>query len=106
MLRLWDNWRGRYAVQILAVFCFTPTVFGQATGGSLSPLHVFAASTVAQSVFELSLFLLSITAAIFVGAFALIAYTVVKFRRMQNDELAWTVIPVLLVLALFWQERK
>jgi cytochrome c oxidase subunit 2 len=58
---------------------------------------------------------LSITAAIFVVVFALLAYSVVKFRRRPDDdgrepapvygsnqvELAWTVIPVLIVVTLF-----
>jgi cytochrome c oxidase subunit 2 len=58
---------------------------------------------------------LVITAAIFVVVFALLVYSVVKFRRRRDDdgreppqvygsnqvELAWTVIPVLIVVTLF-----
>src|ERR1700680_4085477 len=71
-------------------------------------------STPADSIYGLSLLVLAITGAIFVIVFALIAYAVTKFRRRSNDgseppqvygsnqiELAWTVIPVLIVLALF-----
>src|SRR5262245_49100527 len=83
---------------------------------SLSPTNIFApASTSAESIFDLSLFVLSITGAIFVIVFALLAYTVVRFRRRREDdgreppqvygsnqvELAWTVIPVLIVVTLF-----
>jgi cytochrome c oxidase subunit II len=114
-----DNWGVRYAV-ILAVFCFPPTVFGQATGGSLSPTTIFAlASTSAQPIFELSLFMLSITAAIFVVAVALLVYSVVKLMRPEDDDrqppqvygsnqvdFASTLIPVLIVVALFWQQRE
>jgi cytochrome c oxidase subunit II len=113
---LWDDWRVRYAVQILVVFCSPAAVFGQATGRSLSPTNIFApASTSARSIFELSIFVLSVTAAIFLVVFALLAYSVVKFRRRREDdgreppqvygsnqvELAWTVIPVLIVVTLF-----
>ena len=118
---LWHDWRVRCAVQILVVFCSSAAVFGQAAGPSLSPTSIFApASTPAQPIFELSLVVLSITAAIVVGGFALLAYSVVKFRRRREDDrreppqvygsnqagLAWTVIPILIVVALFWQQRE
>ena len=115
---LWDYRRVWYAVRTLAVFWFPPTLFGQATRQSLSATTLLApASTWAQSIFELSLFVLSVTAAIFVVAFALLDYAVVKFRRRQEDGprhvyeskqagLAWTVIPLLIIVALFWQQRE
>src|SRR3984885_6168757 len=60
------------------------------------------------------MFVLAVTAAIFVVVFTLLAYSVVKFRKKANDdgreppqvygsnqvETAWTVIPVLVVLIL------
>ena len=72
-------------------------------------------STPADSIFRLSRLVLSITGIIFVIVFSLIAYCVAKFRRRADDngreppqvygsnrvELAWTVIPVLIVLVLF-----
>jgi cytochrome c oxidase subunit 2 len=82
----------------------------------LSPTNIFApASTPAKSIFGLSLFVLSVTGAIFLIVFGLLLYSIVKFRRRKNDdgreppqvygsnqvELAWTVIPVLIVVALF-----
>jgi len=82
----------------------------------LSPTNIFApASTPAKSIFSLSLFILSVTGAIFVVVFGLLVYSVVKFRKRAWDvgreppqvygsnrvELAWTVIPVLIVVALF-----
>src|ERR1700732_5052438 len=81
-----------------------------------SPTNIFApVSTPAKSIFGLSMFVLAVTAAIFVVVFTLLAYSVVKFRKRANDdgrepplvygsnqvELAWTVIPVLIVVALF-----
>src|SRR5712692_9458613 len=83
---------------------------------SLSPTSIFApVSTPARSIFGLSIFVLAVTAAIFVVVFALLFYSVVKFRKRNSDdgreppqvygsnqvEIAWTVIPVLIVVALF-----
>ncbi len=81
-----------------------------------SPTSIFApASTPAKSIFGLSLFVLAVTAAIFLVVFSLLAYSVTKFRKRNNDdgreppqvygsnqvELAWTIIPILIVIALF-----
>src|ERR1700726_3399044 len=83
---------------------------------SMSPTNIFApVSTSAKSIFGLSIFVLAVTAAIFVVVFALLTYSVVKFRKRANDdgreppqvygsnqvEVAWTVIPILIVVALF-----
>src|ERR1700683_4340667 len=83
---------------------------------SLSPTNIFApASTPAKSIFDLSIFVLLVTAAIFIVVFSLLAYAVVKFRKKSATdgrepaqvygstqvELAWTVIPVLIVVVLF-----
>ena len=82
----------------------------------MSPTNIFApVSTPAQSIFGLSIFVLLTLAAIFVVVFSLLAYAAVRFRNKQGDdssepaqiygstqvELAWTVIPVLIVVALF-----
>lgn len=77
---------------------------------------IFApASTPANDIFHLSLFVLSITGAIFVVVGGLLTYAVFSFRSRSADddiepaqiygstqiELAWTVIPVLIVVVLF-----
>jgi cytochrome c oxidase subunit 2 len=82
----------------------------------LSPTNVFApASTPAKSIFGLSLFVLAVTGVIFLVVFALLLYSTVKFRKRKGDdgreppqvygsnqvELAWTIIPILIVIALF-----
>ena len=82
----------------------------------LSGTNIFAPkSTPAHTIFGLSLFVLSVTTVIFVVVFALLTYSIVKFRGRAGDagrepaqvygstqiELAWTVIPVLIVLVLF-----
>ena len=81
-----------------------------------SPTSIFApASTPAQSIFGLSIFVLMTVAVVFIVVFSLLAYSVVRFRDRHDDdlseppqiygsnqvELAWTVIPVLIVIALF-----
>jgi len=72
-------------------------------------------STPADSIFHLSLFVLGITALIFLVVAVLLTYAVVKFRNTAGDaqrepaqvygstqiELAWTVIPILIVVVLF-----
>jgi cytochrome c oxidase subunit 2 len=78
--------------------------------------NIFApASTPAKSIADLSVFVLAITGIIFVVVFALLVYSVVKFRRRPMDagrepaqvygstqiELAWTIIPILIVVVLF-----
>ena len=80
------------------------------------PTNIFApASTSAQWIFDLSVFVLEVTGAIFIVVFSLLAYALVKFRKRNAAdgrepaqiygstqlELAWTVIPVLIVLVLF-----
>jgi len=100
---------------LLGILCLSTVTLAQATP-SLSPTNIFApASTPAQSIFGLSLFVLAVTGAIFLVVFTLLLYSVVKFRKKRNDdgreppqvygsnqvELAWTVIPVLIVVALF-----
>src|SRR6267378_4325472 len=83
---------------------------------ALSPTSIFApVSTPAKSIFGLSIFVLAVTAGIFVVVFTLLAYSVVRFRKRKHDdgreppqvygsnqvELAWTIIPILIVIALF-----
>src|SRR5450755_32754 len=53
----------------------------------LSPTNIFApASTPAQSIFELSLFVWSTAAAIFLVVFSLLAYAVIRFRKKEDDD--------------------
>jgi len=72
-------------------------------------------STPAESIYHLSVFVLAITAVIFLVVFSLLAYAVVKFRNKAAGaerepaqvygstqiELAWTIIPILIVVVLF-----
>jgi cytochrome c oxidase subunit II len=79
--------------------------------------NIFAPrSTPADSIYHLSLFTLAICGLIFAVVFTLLTYAIVKFRvRTPEDatcepaqvygstqiELAWTVIPILIVVVLF-----
>jgi len=81
----------------------------------MSPTSIFApVSTPAESIFGVSVFVLQTVAGIFVVVCALLAYAVWKFRAhgsSKNEpaqiygstqvELAWTVIPILIVVTLF-----
>lgn len=71
-------------------------------------------STPADAIFHLSLFVLIIAGVIFAVVFSLLVYTIAKFRGARDDgreppqvygsnqvELAWTVLPILIVLVLF-----
>ena len=82
----------------------------------VSSTNIFApASTPAHTIFGLSMFVLAVTAIIFAVVFTLLVWSLVKFRGKTADadrepaqvygstqiELAWTVIPVLIVVVLF-----
>ena len=101
----------------LAVHCFaTAVALADPAHGPSSPTSIFSpVSTPAQSIYGLSIFVLAITAAVFVLVFGLLAYAVIKFRERAHEdkreppqvygssqvETAWTVIPALIVLVLF-----
>ena len=109
--------RIRVAPLVLVGLCvLAATASAQSTPSPLSPTNIFApVSTPADSIFGLSLFVLGVTAVIFVVVFSLLVYAVVRFRKRTDDddreppqvygsnqvELAWTVIPVLIVVVLF-----
>src|SRR5258706_15697324 len=82
----------------------------------MSPTSIFApASTSAAAIGGLWALVLGVTAVVFVCVCALLVYAIVKFRRHPDDdgsepaqvygsnqvEIAWTVIPVLIVVVLF-----
>jgi cytochrome c oxidase subunit 2 len=86
-----------------------------ADGPQASPSMFAPASTPAYDIYHYSLFILSVTGAIFVVVSALLFYAVFKFRARKGEpeheppqiygsvqvELAWTIIPVIIVLVLF-----
>jgi cytochrome c oxidase subunit 2 len=79
-------------------------------------LNIFAPeSTPAASIVHLSIFVLAITALIFIVVATLLVYSIVKFRATPANadrepaqvygstqiELAWTIVPILIVVVLF-----
>jgi cytochrome c oxidase subunit II len=96
------------------LFCCVTTA-AAADLSSTSQTNIFAPqSTPARSILHLSLFVLSITGIIFVVVFTLLVYSISKFRARSASansepaqvygstqiELAWTIIPILIVVVL------
>ena len=83
-----------------------------------SPNSIFSPRSVpAHEIFRLSMFTLIVCGAIFVAVFGLLSYSIIRFRYRPGEtdadreppqiygsnqiELAWTVIPILIVVVLF-----
>lgn len=83
-----------------------------------SSTNIFAPQSVpARDIFRLSMFTLAVTAAIFAVVSGLLLYAIIRYRQRPGDadadreppqiygsnqiELAWTVIPILIVVVLF-----
>jgi cytochrome c oxidase subunit 2 len=98
------------APALLACWCPAVAQEAQSIPSILAP-----ASTPAREIYGLSLFVLLITGSIFVVVAGVLTYVVFKFRVREGDpqhepaqvygslqvELAWTVIPILIVVVLF-----
>jgi len=86
-----------------------------ADGPQSTPSILSPASTPAHQIFDLSIFVLGITGGIFAAVGGLLLVAIVRFRSRKTDplseppqiygstqvELAWTVIPILIVVVLF-----
>jgi cytochrome c oxidase subunit 2 len=98
--------------------CLAPAVLAQQPlkPSPFSPTNIFSpASSHAETILQVSNLTLAITALIFVTVFSLLVYAVRKFRRRPDDdgrepaqvygstqiEMAWTIIPTLIVVVLF-----
>jgi len=96
-------------------FFFGRSSIALAQAASPVPSIFSPTSTPADSIHRLSLFVLTITGLIFIVVFSLLVYAVTRFRHRPTDdereppqvygsnqmELAWTVVPVLIVFVLF-----
>ena len=85
------------------------------TAQGTTPSTLAPASTPAHQIFDLSVFVVAITGGIFLAVGGLLAVALYRFRARKTDplgepaqiygstqiELAWTVIPVLIVVVLF-----
>jgi cytochrome c oxidase subunit 2 len=118
-MRIWDlnNSNSRRATQLFAFFFSSMATAAAETAASSRGLtNIFAPETTpARSILNLSVFVLAITAVIFVVVFTLLVYSVVKFRARAVDagrepvpvygstqiETAWTIIPILIVVVLY-----
>jgi len=111
-----SNRRARLAVQFIVLLCGPVTALAEPAGRSSSPTSIFAPiSTPAHSIMGLSFFVLAVTAGIFAIVFSLLVYCVIRFGMRADDdgreppqvygsnqvEIAWTVIPILIVVVLF-----
>lgn len=86
----------------------------------LSPTNIFApASTPSDYLYEVALLALAVTGAIFLVVAGMLVYFAMKYRRRLGDtseplqvygsrqlELAWTVLPVLIVMVLFLSSAR
>ncbi len=101
---------------LLAARCFAESAAPNSTS-----TNIFAPnSTPADEIFGLSMFVLVVTGTIFAIVFGLLLYAAIRFRRRAGDdlreplqiygsdqlELAWTVIPVLIVIVLFMTSAR
>src|ERR1035438_485880 len=97
------------------MFLFADTVRAE------SPTNIFdPAGTPAHSIFSLSMLVFAVTATIFLIVGGLLLYALFRFRHRPGDssrepaqiygsnqiELAWTVIPILIVVMLFLATRS
>ena len=106
------------AVPVLAFVGWLLTVAGTTVplpGGGSIPSILAPASGHAKTLFDLGMFVLAVTGAIFALVFALLVTAITRFRRTRANadreppqvygstqiELAWTIIPCLIVLVLF-----
>ena len=103
------------AVLLMGFLLAATLCFGGPADPSQIPNIFRPQSTPADSIFRLSMVVLTITGATFAVVFSLLVYAILKYRRRGDDdgreppqvygsnqvELAWTVIPVLIVLVLF-----
>jgi cytochrome c oxidase subunit 2 len=117
MLRMKSSTLRFFVQMTLLLFWSAVAVWASDPRGASPPgTNIFApSSTPAKSIANLSIFVLITTGIIFVVVFALILYAVVKFRARAKDagrepaqvygstqiELAWTIIPILIVVVLF-----
>src|ERR1700730_3578920 len=98
--------------RVIGLWC---VMTGVAVGQTVHPVgNIFdPQATPAESVYHLSLLVLAVCWAIFLVVGGLLTYTLVRFRRKVDDgrepaqvygsnhiEIAWTVIPILIVVVL------
>jgi cytochrome c oxidase subunit 2 len=108
------RWLGRPLLLLWLATQTAASAFAQPVSDDRIPSVFRPESTPAHSIYELSILVLAITGIIFAVVFGLIVYALVRYRRRRDDdggepaqvygstqvEVAWTVIPVLIVVVL------
>jgi cytochrome c oxidase subunit II len=112
------QWLTRSVIRAFASFFSSMMAATVAAAAAPGPTitSIFAPETTpARSIYHLSMFVFTITGTIFVVVVSLLVYVIVKFRDTSSNagrepaqvygstqvELAWTIIPVLIVVVLF-----
>jgi cytochrome c oxidase subunit 2 len=121
-IKRWNSLKLRYLLTLAATL-WLPTIplLAQSAAQSSSATSIFApTSTPANSIYGLALFVLAVTGTIFTIVFIQLLYAAVKFRSRSDDdrreplqiygsdqlELAWTVLPALIVIVLFMTSAR
>ncbi len=82
-----SNALGALLVFVVVLLCANTAAAAPVDQG-VSPTNIFAActSTPADSIFGVTMFVLGVTAAIFVVVGSLLLYCVVKFKKRKDDD--------------------
>lgn len=109
------RWKRMIGKSSLLLFVMLACRSGLAEGPQATPSIFAPASTPAASIYDLSLFTLAITGGIFVVVASLLTFVIFRYRQKDKDdnsepaqiygsnqvEMAWTIIPILIVVVLF-----
>ena len=111
----------RHLLRFAGCWLSAARCLAQSAAPNSTSTNIFAPnSTPADQIFGLSVFVLLVTGVIFAIVFGLLLYAAIKFRKRAGDdqreplqiygsdqlELAWTVIPVLIVIVLFMTSAR
>jgi cytochrome c oxidase subunit 2 len=116
-----NSLRSRHLLRFGGAWLSAACCLAQPAAPNSRATNIFAPnSTPADEIFGLSMFVLVVTGTIFAIVFGLLLYAAIKFRKRGNDnlheplqiygsdqlEMAWTVIPVLIVIVLFMTSAR
>ncbi len=113
-------WKGTRSQRLQKWSCMSHLVPFAALLAQLSPTNIFAPdSTSSDYLYDVTLLVLAVTGAIFLVVGGMLVYVAVKYRSRLGEssepiqvygskqlELAWTVLPVLIVMVLFLSSAR
>jgi cytochrome c oxidase subunit 2 len=117
----WNGLKLRHLLRFAGAWLSAAWCLAQSAAPNSTSTNIFAPnSTPADEIFGLSMFVLVVTGTIFAIVFGLLLYAAIRFRKRADDdrreplqiygsdqlELAWTVIPVLIVIVLFMTSAR